>query len=60
MGRSADELMEMKEREDGSFEEAFDAANCRKMVFRCRAKMDSYGDQPRYAFFSLLFFNNGC
>lgn len=51
MGRSADELMEMKEREDGSFEEAFDAANCRKMVFRCRAKMDSYGEQPRYASF---------
>ncbi|KAK3301326.1 uncharacterized protein B0H64DRAFT_429213 [Chaetomium fimeti] len=47
LGKSADELMEMRERGDGSFEEAFNAANCRKMVFRCRAKTDTYGDQPR-------------
>ncbi|KAH6845047.1 hypothetical protein B0I37DRAFT_398526 [Chaetomium sp. MPI-CAGE-AT-0009] len=47
MGKSADELMELKERGDGSFEEAFNAANCRKMVFRCRAKMDTYNDQQK-------------
>jgi replication factor A1 len=49
-GRSADDLMEMQQREDGSFAEAFDAANCRKLMFRCRARMDTYGDQPRYVF----------
>ncbi|EAQ92381.1 hypothetical protein CHGG_00616 [Chaetomium globosum CBS 148.51] len=47
MGKSADEMMELKNREDGSCAEAFEAANCRKMVFRCRAKMDTYGDQPK-------------
>jgi replication factor A1 len=52
MGMSADEVMELQKRDDGSFNQAFEAANCRKMTFRCRAKMDSYGDQPRYVFFS--------
>jgi replication factor A1 len=57
MGKTADELMELQAREDGSFEAAFEAANCRKLTFRCRAKMDTYGEQTRYVvLFSLLFF----
>ncbi|KAK4104242.1 replication factor-a protein [Parathielavia hyrcaniae] len=47
MGKTADELMEAEQRDDGSFAAAFDAANCRKLVFRCRAKMDTYGEQTR-------------
>lgn len=50
MGKSADDIMELQKLEDGSFNQAFEQANCRKMSFRCRAKMDSYGDQPRYVY----------
>jgi replication factor A1 len=51
MGKTADELMEYKEQDDeggaARVDAAFDAANFRKWSFRCRAKMDNYGDQQR-------------
>ncbi|KAK4153912.1 hypothetical protein C8A00DRAFT_14919 [Chaetomidium leptoderma] len=47
MGMSADELTELNASSEASFNAAFDAANCRKLVFRCRAKMDTFGEQPR-------------
>ncbi|KAL1860486.1 hypothetical protein VTK73DRAFT_7299 [Phialemonium thermophilum] len=52
-GRSADELMDMREDAagDGSGEArllaAFEGANCRKLSFRVRAKMDTYGEVQR-------------
>jgi replication factor A1 len=55
-GKTADELMEMKEQESPSRLAAeFEAANCRKLVFRCRAKLDTYNDQQRYVYFPLPF-----
>lgn len=50
MGKTADEVMELSARGDGSIIEAFEAAHCKKLVFRCRAKMETYNDQPRYVF----------
>lgn len=50
MGKTADELMDMQSRDDGSFDAAFAAANCRKLAFRCRAKMETYNDNQRYVF----------
>ncbi|AEO62348.1 uncharacterized protein THITE_2106430 [Thermothielavioides terrestris NRRL 8126] len=48
MGKTADELVEMQATGDKEgLDAAFEAANCRKLTFRCRAKMDTYGDQPR-------------
>jgi replication factor A1 len=47
-GKSADELMEMRENgDDAAFAAAFEAANCTKLTFRCRAKMDTFGDTQR-------------
>lgn len=47
MGRSADDLMQMQEEDEARRQAAFDSANCTKLVFRCRAKMDMYDDNPR-------------
>jgi replication factor A1 len=48
-GKTADELMEMQAIGDKeAVDKAFEAANCRKWAFRCRAKMETYSDQPRY------------
>ncbi|KAK3685680.1 putative single-stranded DNA-binding protein 68k chain [Podospora appendiculata] len=46
-GKSADELMEIREQDETRLAAEFEAANCRKLNFRCRAKMDSFGDQQR-------------
>ncbi|KAH8912027.1 replication factor-a protein 1 [Coniochaeta sp. PMI_546] len=47
-GKSADELMEMREEgRDAQLTAEFEAANCRKLSFRCRAKMDTFGDAQR-------------
>ncbi|KAK3325653.1 putative RFA1 protein [Apodospora peruviana] len=46
-GKSADELMELREMDDSRLAAEFDAANCRKLNFRCRAKMDTFGDTQR-------------
>ncbi|KAI1293967.1 replication factor-A protein [Xylaria venustula] len=47
MGMSADELMEIKENDEDRAPAVFDAANCSKLNFVCRAKMDQYGENPR-------------
>ncbi|KAI1081180.1 replication factor-A protein [Whalleya microplaca] len=47
MGMSADELMEIKENDEDRFPAMFEAANCTKLNFRCRAKMDTYGENQR-------------
>ncbi|KAI0019352.1 replication factor-A protein [Xylariomycetidae sp. FL0641] len=47
MGISADELMEIKENDEDRAPAIFDAANCTKLNFRCRAKMDTYGENQR-------------
>ena len=49
VGMSATELMELKENDDTKFMAAFEAVNCKKLQFRCRAKMDNYGEAQRYA-----------
>jgi len=51
MGMSADELMEIKENDDERrVLSIFEAANCSKLSFQCRAKMDTYGENQRQAF----------
>ncbi|KAI0182903.1 replication factor-a protein 1 [Xylaria flabelliformis] len=47
MGMSADELMEIKENDEDRVPGIFEAANCTKLNFRCRAKMDMYGENQR-------------
>ncbi|KAI1126763.1 replication factor-A protein [Nemania abortiva] len=47
MGMSADELMEIKENDEDRVPAIFEAANCTKLNFRCRAKMDMYGENQR-------------
>ncbi|KAI0445335.1 replication factor-A protein [Xylaria telfairii] len=47
MGMSADELMEVKENDEDRVPAIFEAANCSKLNFRCRAKMDMYGENQR-------------
>lgn len=49
-GMSANELMELKENDDAKFMAAFETVNCKKFNFRCRAKMDNFGDTQRYVF----------
>ena len=46
-GKSADQLMEMRENEDPQLSAEFEAANCRKLTFRIRAKTETFGDQAR-------------
>ena len=48
MGVTADELHDKRENDENAASEIFKAANCKNMVFRCRAKMDNYQDQQRY------------
>jgi replication factor A1 len=50
MGMTADKLMELKENDEPAMTKAFQDANCQTMVFKCRAKMDSFQDQQRYVF----------
>ena len=52
-GKTADELMELQSAGDSRFSDEFEAANCKTLIFRCRAKMDTYADQQRYDFSSL-------
>jgi replication factor A1 len=48
LGKSADEIAELKEGEDGKqVENVFEEANCTSFVFRCRAKLDNYRDEQR-------------
>lgn len=47
MGMTADQAMELKETDETQLQAAFEAANCSKLSFKCRAKMDTYGDNQR-------------
>lgn len=47
MGMSANELMDLKENDAQAAERAFEAANCKMMMFKVRAKMDTFGEQQR-------------
>lgn len=47
-GISANDLMELKENDEQRFTAAFDEVNCKKLYFRCRAKMDNFGDAQKY------------
>jgi len=46
-GKSADELMEYREADDMRLAAEFEAALMRKLNFRCRAKMDTFGETQR-------------
>jgi len=50
MGMTADQLMNLKENDEPAAAQAFEEANCKTLVFKCRAKMDSFQDQQRYVF----------
>ncbi|KAJ9648906.1 Replication factor A protein 1 [Coniosporium tulheliwenetii] len=48
LGMDADQIMAWKEEENKqALDDAFQAANCRTYIFRCRAKMDNFQDQQR-------------
>ncbi|KAK1970386.1 replication factor-a protein 1 [Colletotrichum eremochloae] len=47
MGMSADQLMALREEDETKMAQAFEEANCRKLNFRCRAKMDTFGESQR-------------
>jgi replication factor A1 len=47
MGMTANELMDLKENDSQAAEKAFEAANCKMLIFKCRAKMDTFGEQQR-------------
>ncbi|KAJ5992886.1 Replication factor A protein 1 [Penicillium sp. IBT 35674x] len=47
MGTSADNLMQLHEDDPTACSEVFQAANCQTWNFRCRAKIDTFGDQQR-------------
>jgi replication factor A1 len=47
IGRSADQMMELKEESDDDLKQAFEDATCKTMVFKIRARTDNYQDQQR-------------
>jgi replication factor A1 len=50
LGKSADEVADLKDAEESKqVESIFEEANCKSYVFRCRAKLDNYRDEQRYA-----------
>ena len=51
MGMSADQLHELQETDENAKTEAFHEANCKTYVFRCRAKLETFGENTRYAGF---------
>lgn len=60
MGMTADELTEIKENDEDRFPAIFEAANCTKLHFRCRAKLDQYGENQRYVVYCLPLTNIEC
>ena len=55
MGMPANDLMKMTdEGEDRKVQDAIQDATCKTFVFKCKAKMDNYGDQQRYAYLLCL------
>lgn len=51
MGMSGDQLMALREDDETKASQAFEEANCRKLNFRCRAKMDTFGESQRFVSF---------
>ena len=50
IGVDANELTRLRdEGEEAKFTETFNDANCKTMIFRVKAKMDTFQDQQRYA-----------
>ncbi|GFF51991.1 replication factor A protein 1 [Aspergillus lentulus] len=47
MGTSADHLMDLRQNGEKAAGDIFQEANCRTWNFRCRAKLDHFGDQQR-------------
>ena len=47
MGMSADQLVELRERDEKAAGDVFQEANCQTWVFNCRAKMDTFQDAQR-------------
>ncbi|KAJ5097566.1 Replication factor A protein 1 [Penicillium angulare] len=47
MGTTADNLMQLREDDPTAFGEVFQEANCQTWDFRCRAKLDTFGEQQR-------------
>jgi len=47
MGTTADQLMQLREDDQAAVGEIFQGANCQTWSFRCRAKIDNFGDQQR-------------
>lgn len=48
VGMSADELMDLREQDEAKVAAVFEQVNCKKLNFRCKAKMDKFGDTERY------------
>ena len=53
MGMSADQLAELAETDTRASGNVFQDANCNTWSFKCRAKMDNFQDQQRWAFLLL-------
>ena len=49
MGKTADQLNELKENDEKAAGEVFQEAACKTWLFKCRAKMDTYQEQQRYS-----------
>ncbi|OKL55649.1 hypothetical protein UA08_09120 [Talaromyces atroroseus] len=47
MGKTADDLVNIKAENEYEASELFQEANCQTWNFRCKAKMDHYGEQQR-------------
>lgn len=47
VGYTADEMMDFKENDEAKFLATWEAVNCKKLQFRCRARMDNYGEVQR-------------
>lgn len=47
VGMSADDAMELRENDSDKFTKVFEDVNCKKLYFRCKAKMDNFQDQQR-------------
>lgn len=47
MGITADQLMDIRHNDEKAADKIFQDANCRTWDFRCKAKIDHFGDQQR-------------
>lgn len=47
LGKTADEMMELKENDPTALERIFEGANCRTFMFRCRASTESFQEQQK-------------